>query len=140
MNALNLIQFESSLVFADAPAAGMSVGAIIGIIIGAVILLIFFFSFFPVGLAISAGASGVHVGLFQLVGMRIRKVNPHRIVEPLIKATKAGLDLNLNKMEAHYLAGGNVDRVVNALIASQRAGIALDFERHAQLTLRAGMF
>ena len=66
MNALNLIQFESSLVFADAPAAGMSVGAIIGIIIGAVILLIFFFSFFPVGLAISAGASGVHVGLFQL--------------------------------------------------------------------------
>ena len=109
MNALNLIQFESSLVFADAPAAGMSVGAIIGIIIGAVILLIFFFSFFPVGLAISAGASGVHVGLFQLVGMRIRKVNPHRIVEPLIKATKAGLDLNLNKMEAHYLAGGNVD-------------------------------
>ena len=129
MNALNLIQFENSLVFADAPAAGMSVGAIIGIIIGAVILLIFFFSFFPVGLAISAGASGVHVGLFQLVGMRIRKVNPHRIVEPLIKATKAGLDLNLNKMEAHYLAGGNVDRVVNALIASQRAGIALDFEK-----------
>ena len=129
MNALNLIQFESSLVFADAPAAGMSVGAIIGIIIGAVILLIFFFSFFPVGLAISAGASGVHVGLFQLVGMRIRKVNPHRIVEPLIKATKAGLDLNLNKMEAHYLAGGNVDRVVNALIASQRAGIELDFEK-----------
>lgn len=58
MNALNLIQFENSLVFADAPAAGMSVGAIIGIIIGAVILLIFFFSFFPVGLAISAGASG----------------------------------------------------------------------------------
>ena len=49
MNALNLIQFESSLVFADAPAAGMSVGAIIGIIIGAVILLIFFFSFFPLG-------------------------------------------------------------------------------------------
>ena len=135
MNALNLIQFENSLVFADAPAAGMSVGAIIGIIIGAVILLIFFFSFFPVGLAISAGASGVHVGLFQLVGMRIRKVNPHRIVEPLIKATKAGLDLNLNKMEAHYLAGGNVDRVVNALIASQRAGIALDFEKACAIDL-----
>ena len=135
MNALNLIQFENPLVFADAPAAGMSVGAIIGIIIGAVILLIFFFSFFPVGLAISAGASGVHVGLFQLVGMRIRKVNPHRIVEPLIKATKAGLDLNLNKMEAHYLAGGNVDRVVNALIASQRAGIALDFEKACAIDL-----
>lgn len=125
MNALNLIQFENPLVFADAPAAGMSVGAIIGIIIGAVILLIFFFSFFPVGLAISAGASGVHVGLFQLVGMRIRKVNPHRIVEPLIKAT----------MEAHYLAGGNVDRVVNALIASQRAGIALDFEKACAIDL-----
>ncbi len=113
----------------------LSVGGLVGIIIGVVVLLIFFFSFVPIGLAISAGASGVHIKLSQLVGMRIRKVNPHRIVEPLIKATKAGLKLNLDKMEAHYLAGGNVDRVVNALIASQGAGIDLDFEKACLIDL-----
>ncbi len=108
---------------------------IFGIIVAAIILLIFFFSFVPIGLAISARASGVRVGLFQLVGMRIRKVNPHKIIQPLIKATKAGLDLNINKMEAHYMAGGNVDRVVNALIAAQRAGIPLDFEKSCAIDL-----
>ena len=50
------------------------------------------------------------------------------MVNPLIKATKAGLSLTINKLEAHYLAGGNVDRVVNALIAAQRANIPLEFE------------
>ena len=113
----------------------LSAGAIIGIIIAVIVILIFFFSFVPVGLAISARASGVRVGLFQLVGMRIRKVKPHRIVEPLIKATKAGLKLNIDKMEAHYLAGGNVDRVVNALIASQGAGIDLNFEKACLIDL-----
>ncbi len=108
---------------------------IIGIIIAAIIFLIFFFTFVPVGLAIKAKASGVKVGLFQLIGMRIRKVNPHKILEPLIKATKAGLDLNVNKMEAHYMAGGNLDRVVNALIAAQRAGIPLDFESSSAIDL-----
>lgn len=116
-------------------SGALSTGVTIAIIIVAVIFLIFFFSFVPVGLAISARASGVRVGLFQLVGMRIRKVKPARIVEPLIKATKAGLKLNLDKMEAHYLAGGNVDRVVNALIASQGAGIDLNFEKACLIDL-----
>ena len=116
-------------------SAAMSAGAIIGIIIAILILLIFFFRFFPVGLAITARASGVRVGLFQLVGMRLRKIQPQRIIAPLIKATKAGLDLNMSKMEAHYLAGGNIDRVVNALIASQRAGIELDFEKACAIDL-----
>ena len=107
----------------------LSAGAIVGIIIAVIVILIFFFSFVPVGLAISARASGVRVGLFQLVGMRIRKVKPHR------KATKAGLKLNIDKMEAHYLAGGNVDRVVNALIASQGAGIDLNFEKACLIDL-----
>ena len=80
-----------------------------------------FFTFVPLGLWISARASGVHIGILQLVGMRIRKVIPSRIVSPLIKATKAGLAVSINKLEAHYLAGGNVDRVINALIAAQRA-------------------
>ena len=108
---------------------------IFGIVVAAIILLIFFFTFVPIGLAISAAASGVHVSLFQLIGMRIRKVNPHKIIQPLIKATKAGLKLNINKMEAHYMAGGNVDRVVNALIAAQRAGIPLDFEKSCAIDL-----
>ena len=67
--------------------------------------------------------------------MRIRKVTPSRIINPMIKATKAGMDVPLNKLEAHYLAGGNVDRVVNALIAAQRAGIPLDFERACAIDL-----
>jgi len=65
----------------------------------------------------------------------LRRVIPARVVEPLIKATKAGLDLNVNKLEGHYLAGGNVDRVVNALIAAQRANIELGFERGAAIDL-----
>ena len=105
------------------------------IIVAAIIFLVIFFSFVPVGLYISARASGVKVGIGQLVAMRIRKVVPSRIVNPMIKATKAGLVIPLNKLEAHYLAGGNVDRVVNALIAAQRAGIPLDFERACAIDL-----
>jgi uncharacterized protein YqfA (UPF0365 family) len=67
--------------------------------------------------------------------MRLRRVAPVKIVVPLIKATKAGLDLNVNKLEGHFLAGGNVDRVVNALIAAQRAEIPLPFERAAAIDL-----
>jgi len=67
--------------------------------------------------------------------MRLRRVVPARIVNPMIKAAKAGLDISINKLEAHYLAGGNVDRVVNSLIAAQRADIALEFERAAAIDL-----
>ena len=105
------------------------------IIIVAIIFLILFFTFVPLGLFISARASAVKVGILQLVGMRIRKVIPSRIVNPLIKATKAGLNVSINKLEAHYLAGGNVDRVINALIAAQRAGIPLDFEKACAIDL-----
>ncbi len=106
------------------------------IIIAAVLLVLcLFFSFVPVALWISALAANVHVGILTLVGMRLRRVIPSRIVNPLIKATKAGIDLPINKLEAHYLAGGNVDRVVNALIAAQRADIPLEFERAAAIDL-----
>lgn len=105
------------------------------IVVLAIIFLVLFFSFVPLGLWISARASGVKVGVFQLVGMRVRKVIPARIVNPLIKATKAGLEVSINKLEAHYLAGGNVDRVINALIAAQRAGIPLGFEQSCAIDL-----
>jgi len=100
-----------------------------------IVVLSVFFSFFPVMLWISALASGVRVGIFTLVAMRLRRVIPSRIVNPQIKASKAGLGLNINQLESHFLAGGNVDRVVNALIAAQRANIPLGFERAAAIDL-----
>ncbi len=100
-----------------------------------IIFVAVIFSFVPLGLWISALAAQVPVGIFALIGMRLRRVAPVKIVVPLIKATKAGLDLNVNKLEGHFLAGGNVDRVVNALIAAQRAEIPLPFERAAAIDL-----
>lgn len=94
-----------------------------------------FTHFVPVGLWVSALAAGVNVGIFNLVGMRLRRVVPQRIILPLIKANKAGLSVNVNELEAHYLAGGDVDRVVDALIAAERAGIILPFERAAAIDL-----
>ena len=87
-----------------------------------------FLNFVPLALWISAIAAGVNVGIFNLVGMRFRRVPASQIVLPLIKANKAGLDVNVNQLEAHYLAGGNVDRVIDALIAAHRAQIPLSFE------------
>ncbi|NSW90524.1 MAG: flotillin-like protein FloA [Firmicutes bacterium] len=104
-----------------------------------IVIIIFvistFFSLIPVGLWISAYAAGVRVRILTLIGMRLRRVIPARIVNPMIKAVKAGLDVSINKLEAHYLAGGNVDKVVNALIAAQRANIPLEFERAAAIDL-----
>ncbi|MGI6224635.1 MAG: flotillin-like protein FloA [Peptococcales bacterium] len=100
-----------------------------------VLAVVILFTFIPVGLWISALAAGVKVGLFTLVGMRLRRVSPARIVMPLIKADKAGMEVDISKLEAHYLAGGNVDRVVDALIAAQRAGIELNFSRAAAIDL-----
>jgi len=108
---------------------------LMGLIIVAIIVLSVILSFVPLGLWISALAAGVRIGILNLIGMRLRRVIPSRIVIPLIKATKAGLDIDVNKLEAHYLAGGNVDRVINALIAAQRANIPLEFERAAAIDL-----
>ena len=105
------------------------------IIVIVVALLVLLFTFVPMGLWISALAAGVRVGIMNLVGMRLRRVSPSKIIMPLIKSTKAGLKLNANQLEAHYLAGGNVDRVVVALIASERAGIDLSFEKAAAIDL-----
>ncbi len=109
---------------------------VFGIIAIVVLLLLsVILSFVPVGLWITAYFSGVKIGIFTLIGMRFRRVAPSRIVNPLIKATKAGLDLNIDKLEAHYLAGGNVNSVIDALIAAQRAEIPLEFERAAAIDL-----
>ncbi|HLQ75252.1 MAG TPA: flotillin-like protein FloA [Alloiococcus sp.] len=111
---------------------------IISLIILAVLIIIavsVFLRFVPLGLWITAFFSGVKINIGTLIGMRFRRVTPHHIIQPLIKATKAGLDLSADQLEAHYLAGGNVDDVIDALIASQRADIDLEFEKAAAIDL-----
>ena len=113
-----------------------------GDIIGAAFLLVvvlfalgLFLNLVPLGLWISAIAADVRISIFTLVGMRLRRVTPSKIVLPLIKANKAGISVEVNQLEAHYLAGGNVDKVVDALIAAHRAQIPLPFERSAAIDL-----
>lgn len=113
-----------------APTIFALVAVVLGIALIAVLL-----TFVPVMLWISALAAGVKISIFTLIGMRLRRVIPSRVVNPLIKAHKAGIDVTTNQLESHYLAGGNVDRVVNALIAAQRANIELSFERCAAIDL-----
>ena len=110
-----------------------------GLIITAVAVIIalaFVLQFVPIGLWISAIAAGVPgVNPVSLIGMRLRKVPQEKVVQPLIAAVKAGVDINANQLETHYLAGGNVDRVVSALISAFRAQIPLTFEKAAAIDL-----
>ncbi len=99
------------------------------------VLIVLFFTFIPVGLWVTAFFSGVKISMGTLIGMRLRRVSPNRIVTPMIKATKAGLDIDIDELEAHYLAGGNINTLVDALIAAQRANIPLEFERAAAIDL-----
>ena len=109
---------------------GISVTMVLAILVAVVLIFVvyFFARFFPIGLWISALASGVKIKISILIGMRFRRIAPGDIVRPLIKATKAGLDININEMEAHLLAGGRLNMVIDALIAAQAANIDLSFE------------
>jgi uncharacterized protein YqfA (UPF0365 family) len=89
----------------------------------------------PVRLWVEAVFAGVKVGIGDLIGMRLRKVNPAQVVRPLIAATKAGLTLSTRQLEAHYLAGGKVDRVAKALISADKANLGLTFEQAAAIDL-----
>ena len=111
------------------------IGLLVIIAFVALILLWFVFYFIPIGLWFSALVSGVRISLLQLVLMRFRKVPPSVIVNQLIAGTKAGLHLQANDLEAHFLAGGNVPNVVTALISAQKANIALDFKMAAAIDL-----
>ncbi|MBA3889015.1 MAG: flotillin-like protein FloA [Gemmatimonadaceae bacterium] len=107
--------------------------------IGLLILLVLFLGIVlymvPLNLWIAAWASGAYVGLPTLVGMRLRRVPPGTVINARISAVKAGLDIPLNDLEAHFLAGGNVVRVVNALISADKANIPLGFQRAAAIDL-----
>ncbi len=98
-------------------------------------VLVFLLYLIPIPLWIAAWASGAYVGLFTLIGMRLRRVPPGTIVTARISAVKAGLDISVNDLEAHYLAGGNVVRVVNALISADKANIPMTLKRAAAIDL-----
>jgi uncharacterized protein YqfA (UPF0365 family) len=111
---------------------------VIYLVIGIVFLFIFagvFFHFVPVRLFIAARASAVRIGLLELIAMRLRRIPPHEIVNPLINGRQAGIALTRKQLESHYLANGNVHIVVNALIAAAKAKIPLDFERASAIDL-----
>lgn len=107
------------------------------LIIFALIIVGFFILmyFVPLNLWITAVFSGVSVGLFDLVFMRIRKVPPRVIVESLITATKSGLSITTAELETHYLAGGHVPMVIKALISAHMANIPLSFQQAAAIDL-----
>lgn len=107
----------------------------LGLLIPAVVLLLVILYIVPIPLWIAAWSSGAHVGLPTLVGMRLRRVPPAIVVNARISAVKAGLQISIDDLEAHYLAGGNVVRVVNALISADKANIEMPFKRAAAIDL-----
>jgi uncharacterized protein YqfA (UPF0365 family) len=102
------------------------------VIVAALILVLYLV---PIPLWIAAWASGAYVGLLTLIGMRLRRVPPSTVVTARISAVKAGLDISINDLEAHYLAGGNVVKVVNAMISADKANIPLPLKRAAAIDL-----
>jgi len=110
---------------------GSNFSVLVGLL--AVIAIVLYLA--PIPLWIAAWASGAYVGLMTLIAMRLRRVPPGVIVTARISSVKAGIDISINDLEAHYLAGGNVVRVVNAMISADKANIPLPFKRAAAIDL-----
>ena len=113
----------------------MTVLPLILILLGGIVLFFIFLYFVPVNLWITAIFSGVRVGIFELVAMRIRKVPPSSIVNSMITANKAGLNISIVELETHFLAGGNVQNVIRALISADKANIGLEFKQATAIDL-----
>ena len=113
----------------------MEFGVIAVIAIASLIAIWVVFYFVPVGLWFTALISGAHISLLQMILMRWRKIPVSAIVSSMIEGTKAGLKLNPNSLEAHFLAGGNFRNVVHALVSAQKAGINLNFEEATAIDL-----
>lgn len=99
------------------------------------VLVVVFFTMVPVGLWITARFSGLKISMASLVAMRFRRLSPSKIVNAMIKSHQAGINIETNDLESHYLAGGNINQVVDALIAAERANIDLSFEQAAAIDL-----
>jgi len=113
----------------------MSPNTILTFVALAIVLVILFVVGSAIKLWIQALVSGAHVGILNIVFMRFRKVPPKLIIESKIMAVKAGIDIDTDLLESHYLAGGNLARVVQALIAADKANIDLEFNRAAAIDL-----
>jgi uncharacterized protein YqfA (UPF0365 family) len=116
---------------------GMEIGVLgvfvlLLVVVAALILVLYLV---PIPLWVAAWASGAYVGLLTLIGMRLRRVPPGTVVTARISAAKAGLEISINDLEAHYLAGGNVVNVVNAMISADKANIPLPLQRAAAIDL-----
>ncbi len=114
---------------------GTGIGTYILYIVGVIVFLMVVLYFVPLGLWFQALVSGVRISLIQLIFMRWRKVPPSIIVRAMIEGTKAGLTLNRNDLEAHYLAGGHVEKVVHALVSAEKANIELSFNMATAIDL-----
>jgi uncharacterized protein YqfA (UPF0365 family) len=116
---------------------GIDTGLIgsLGLLIPLIAVIILILYLVPLPLWIAAWASGAYVGIFTLIAMRLRRVPPGMIINARISAVKAGLEISVNDLEAHFLAGGNVVRVVNAMISADKANISLPFKRAAAIDL-----
>jgi uncharacterized protein YqfA (UPF0365 family) len=113
----------------------LDIGIILALFVIGLIVVSIFLRFIPIGLWVTAIASGVRVSFATLFGMRFRKVNPAAIVNPMIQAYKAGLRPEVDALEAHFLSGGNVKRVIDALISADKAGIPLTFQKATAIDL-----
>lgn len=113
----------------------MALPILIALVVFSVVIMWLFFYYVPLGLWITAIFSGVPVGIGALIGMRLRKVPPQIIVNAMISATKAGLTVDRDALEAHYLAGGSVQNVTNALISADKANIPLNFKMATAIDL-----
>ena len=113
----------------------LSAGLIVFIVICIIFFIILFSKVIPIPFWIAALLSGVRVGLFSLIGMRLRKVPPEIILRALIQSKKAGLDISSDALETHFLAKGNIIRVVNALIVAEKANIPLTLQKATAIDL-----
>ena len=105
-------------------------GIVIIVALGLLIIILKF-----IGVWIRAQMSGAGVSFGNLIGMSLRRVPPHIIVDARIRLVKSGLALTTDDLEAHFLAGGDVINVVNALIAADKANIDLSFQQAAAIDL-----
>jgi uncharacterized protein YqfA (UPF0365 family) len=124
----------NNIILADA-GSNMTLAALIAALFILVAVLILFVVIIPIPLWIAAVFSGVRISIFSLVGMRLRRVPPGVILNAMIQSKKAGLEVDSQSLEAHYLAGGNVFRVVHALVAADKAAISLAFQRATAIDL-----
>ena len=116
--------------------ADVSSGTVIAVAVILVVLIVLFAVVFPfLGLYIQAMVSGAHVGLVDLIGMRLRRVNPRTVVYSRIQASRAGINVTSPEMESHVLAGGDVVRVINAMIAANKASIELPWQTATAIDL-----